>query len=384
MNENSSLYPKYSSFYTGFLLITLCGLHIGFSEFISFQFLFSFLLFIFVVSNGYFFSTKAIFFSIFPFLLGLIVIIINLESLNTLLWFCRICLVVHVLLTFYYTLLEINLRDLELIKNIFEKALIYFTYILAFVVFIQAAQITISSFTSFIIPTELFSLPYGTLDSRSFRPSGLFSEPSTLGLVGAVIAAYGLMNNKNLFVITGVALSLLSLALSAFIMLLFLFVGFSFLAKREFYFALIGVSFFSLLLLLSFAQDYLIQRLGFIMQGEDNSVYVRLIFPLQFIIDQFQSGNYFGTSNTELSVQSIISGAASLPKDNYIFNVVILAGIVSLPILYFHFAGFPNFIIFLFIGLSFVNGDIFYYDRVVLLVFCIVFYVFFERKETAK
>lgn len=381
MNENIKL-AGYDWLIVSFLLISLLGLHLGFSEFLSFQFLYSFVLFCFVLFRGYIFSLKAIFNAIFPFLIGVTIIIVNQETINTFLWFSRVCLMAHTLLTFYYLLQNISLQELEKIKAIFEKAFEYFAFFTFFMVVMQLAQITLFNTTNFLLPIDMYALNYGTLDARSLRPSGFFSEPSTLGLVGSVIAAYGLLSGRNIFLILGVFIAITSLALSALIMLFFLFIGYSLISKRINIFGIFGLIVIGIIFIVAFAQDYLIQRLNFIMQGEDNSVYVRFTFPVEFILSQFQDGKFFGTSNYNLTTQAIISGTSSVPKDNYIFNMIIFSGLASIPILCFQLLSFPGFITFILLGLSFVNGDIFYYDRVILVSFCLVFYSFNKRKGT--
>lgn len=227
----------------------------------------------------------------------------------------------------------------------------------------------------FDIPDEYFALNYGTTfsgaraalasDGYFIRPSGSFSEPSALAALGVlgVAASYHLSDLRLrivAFSVVAVSLSLSGILLAGFVSLLATRSPRERQATALLLFALLPI------MLLVFEG-----RVRSVLTGSDLSAQVRVLEPLSVLVEMIRNGYYLGLRPSELMRLTASLDVATI-FDNWLLNQFLLYGVlgalwVSVPLLFSRRAIWPVLLAFMV-----TNGDVFYYDRALLLVFATI------------
>lgn len=243
----------------------------------------------------------------------------------------------------------------------------------------------------FDVPTYWFSLDYGTLlaDHRStlsqagyfIRPSGTFSEPSALAFSSLISYYCGRLARSRRLISTSIGCIAISLSLSGvfFLIVLYLLTS-SDIRPRKFLSpsSLIkGILAATLLIgLAAIFQD----RLFEIFAGQDASANIRVLEPLRLLQAMIANGDFFGM--TIETLEKRMSYDVDRAVDTWPILQILLFGlgglilIFCIPVLYRPKLGW------LILTLSPINGDAFYYDRVIyFIIAAIAIRKFTNQKE---
>lgn len=233
----------------------------------------------------------------------------------------------------------------------------------------------------FYIARDFFALNYGTLQSEIpvhileagyfARPSGFYSEPSALaaiGLVGMFVGNY--CADRRLYF---VALSVIAISASLSGLIFACLFSLVFTLQRSGLFQDRNFRLFSLVsLLVVFLVGVVLvgDRIGPVLSGEDISASVRVYEPLRIIGALAADGRLLGASQSELLEKS--AATVTTIFDNWFLSQLMMYGLIGILLIAFIFLIFGPALWPLLVAFGVMNGDMFYYDRMVLLLVAII------------
>lgn len=341
--------------------------HLGASEYLSFMFSGFILLLLYIATTSM--SRRAVVISALLFVAQIITILISHRSDNVhlMLSVTRESLVI---LTLLHVLIYFPKWFKGESKVIISKS-IYVT-ITANIVFASIQAFDSLSFNSGIadLPKSFYALEYGTLLSTLrekyadygifLRPSALYSEPSTLGMIGVVCSIAGVKLQDRKILISSSILVAISFSLSAYI---------SFIAS----FALThiknkNISYLIILALTISALSYTaLPRLEKAYQGDDLSTNLRLFTGVEIIKSNLDTGRYLGVSENDARFLGYQLTGQHNVLDNYIFYKLIVFGVFGIVFFIALYLIFGREIFTYILLFGFINGTLFYYDRLLLI-----------------
>lgn len=244
---------------------------------------------------------------------------------------------------------------------------------------------------NFDVPETWFSLDYGTLfyDRRSelvdyfVRPSGTYSEPSALGVLGllGLFIAYGNQNNRLKYL--SFSLCLLSSSIIALVFALGFLVYYEIFSSRKASSFLLVFIVLSVVLSSAVLLDMrLMERIDRVFSGGDVSSNIRLFGPLEVIKEMIVQGYWLGVSDSIL--ENLMPDHISRVVDTWMFNQIIFYGILGIIIIFLAFYVSPRRTWPFLVAIMVANGDAFYYDRLFLFVLAILGSVNGSQKTILK
>ncbi|MBL0394123.1 hypothetical protein JJ685_23490 [Ramlibacter monticola] len=231
----------------------------------------------------------------------------------------------------------------------------------------------------FDIPQRFFAIDYGTVFSEQrewlsqagylIRPSASFSEPSALvalGLVG-IVASYS-YSNRILRWLSFLAIAL-SMSLSG--LLFGVFITITEQRRQARMGALLpSLGVFAIAVAILLYSPLLSTRIISVVSGEDASAAVRIFEPVRLISELLRRNWFFGASEGALRALSP-NGAGVF--DNWMLNQLMFYGVLGVGFIWLAFVVVPRRLWHLVIAFAFLNGELFYYDRLLLLwISCLV------------
>jgi hypothetical protein len=369
------------------IIAGLLFIHFGLNEFISVQFfLFAYA---YIITARYCFANVNYWFVfVVATAIGSVGALLSGQDAHYYLVALRVSAVLSLLYTLSYR------YPINKVKSITSRDILFSLEFVMFSNFVLAAgQLSDALFLRsglFDIPMRYFALDYGTLAdelrgaSRGIefflRPSGFYSEPSALsaiGLMGFFVAHY--FNAARLALISGlcvvISLSLAGIVLLAMFLCIFIFMnqGLFGSGRGRFYAGCF------ILLCAAVCVAVLQERIARIISGEDGSALIRVWEPLRLIGTSISDWNLFGAE------KSALLSSTSVPLDtifdNWILNQLLLFGLTGA--LFMGFVAFilPSLLFPILIAFGVMNGDIFYYDRFILLALAIVAVRSFKKQD---
>lgn len=241
---------------------------------------------------------------------------------------------------------------------------------------LQLVEINMLGTSYSFLESKYYALSFGTTDkdisTSTARAKALFSEPSTLGAWGFIVAVIGRMKGSSSLMILGIINCLLSSSLVGISCLL---IYFSLGAVKSF------ISFrkradasglFLVIFVLSVGYFVFSERILFIFSGGELSAIIRVIAPVSIIQDLFMSGEFFGESKSFLSDKAYLDFGIKNVFDNFILNLIMLNGLFGFVLIFSFYKLFNRELGLILVLLSVVNGDPFYWDRAIFLFVLIV------------
>lgn len=354
-------------------------LHFGINEFISVQFL----SFVVLYALGWkicFFKPK--FWAVFIYLsvLGCVGVILSDQDGHYYLVSFRVASAVALLYAYCHRPISDHQRQFCLKNIVFAiEVCIILNILLASAQFLDSLYLHSGKFD---LPTDWFALDYGTTfagrreglaNSGYFiRPSGFYSEPSALaafGLLGFYVANF--IHSKRL-VLLSLTLIALSMSMSG-LLLLGAFIIFFVTFRIGMIGAGRGRSYAILLLVIAGMMLFigLGARTSRVLSGDDISALIRVLEPIRIIAKLISDGKLFGANNE--SLMAMASVLVNTIFDNWLLNQMMMYGLVGVLFIVSLFFIFPVHIWPLFLTYGVINGDLFYYDRLILMVMaCLV------------
>lgn len=243
----------------------------------------------------------------------------------------------------------------------------------------------------FDIPTHWFSLDYGTLltDHRGalseagyfIRPSGTFSEPSALAFSSLISYYCGRLAKSRRLISTSIGCIAISLSLSGvfFLIALYFLTASNLKSRRLISTPNLIKGIIAAILGIGIAAIFQ-ERLSEIFAGQDASANIRVLEPLRLLQAMLANGDFFGM--TIETLEKRMSYDVDRAVDTWPILQILLYGfgglilILSIPALYRPKLGW------LILTLSPINGDAFYYDRVIyFIIAAIAIKRFINQKE---
>ena len=220
------------------------------------------------------------------------------------------------------------------------------------------------------IPQSAYALKYGTLASglaesgmelTKIRPSGPFSEPSALAVLGTCGLLVGLLKHKRKLTLCSIVLIAIAQSVNGFVAAIVCVAYVGIRSRRK--------ALFILLIAMAVALGVAVEskRLDAIQKGSDDSANVRIIYPFSMIRKAMPAG----ISYDEGKVQAQQSFGTSSVFDNWNMKELVTMGAAAFPVfilLFLMFREGEGYWVLLFLVANF-NGALFYYDRIVLLFF---------------
>lgn len=352
------------------IILLMLSLQLGISEFLSVQFILFLVLLIHAIKRKKILQPKIILFFSSLILIYSIGLIFDGHELHRYLVCIRTALCAS--LAFSFTLKIKSKENPNKLKFRLLNTLEIFGILCLILAFFQLIDTIYVRSGIFYIPSELYALDYGTLSSAQkfdllfLRPSGPFSEPSALAMNGLMLYCIAIIHQNKKLLTIGLLMTFVSMSLTGYI--------FIFLSTYYYLCGCIGIFahrrnrayflLFSLVLVL-FSAYILSGRIERVLSGDDLSSLIRIFEPINVISSNFKHGLYFGASQNLLTA-NLDKGISSI-FDNWIFNQFLYFGLLAIPILLTILLSYPSLGAPFVIALGFANGDMFYYDRVVML-----------------
>ncbi len=386
-NRLSQPRSHFAWFQVSVLVVVMLSIHLGYSEFISFQFAFFVCTLIYVIARLPNDSR----------IMGVALIILTIHLLATafadhdfhyLLRAIRTSLVASIIYCFRCIFSKSNLSVAGI--DTIEKVLFFVGVLSLLSACLQLFDSQFINVGLFDIPESWFSLDYGTqyasqrlsLSNSGYfiRPSGFFSEPSSLAFSSLIGFFCGHLLHSKRLTFVSVLVIVVSMSLSGVAILALLFLYFSIANDRN------GIGLGKILLgitlviaILGVAVFVFEERLSLIRTGDDVSSSIRLIEPFRILGIMLDRQQYFGLTAEVL--ERYMSEGVDRIFDNWIFNQFLLYGVFGILTVSCLFLVFPIRLIILILPASMINGDVFYYDRIIF--FLVLLFVYEQSSRTA-
>ena len=360
----------------------LLFMHWGVNEFLSVQFVF-FILAV-VKLSPYFASRRIFIFCLVAASLYILLSLIGGHDFHMLLKGVRTTLVMSLLFAARYASGVCTQQQAESRGAVLISA---FTVACVLSVSVAAAQLfdTLGPNTGlFDIPLNFFSLEYGTLFAGSraelsqtyfIRPSAFYSEPSSLALLGNTSLLVGLFGMNKRLSLLGVLTVLISYSLSGLLICLFLAGYFFIFLDRKSHMQTTRAQFIMIASLVIFVGMALLsERILRVSTLEDASTAARIFEPLRILQDMFDRGEYFGAAPETLLARAYVG-----IFDSWVLNQLLYYGFLgAVPFMLMSYC-FGKKLAVVALVFGFINGDLFYYDRLIFLMLFIVAVSSFKR-----
>lgn len=350
-----------------FFISFLAGLHLGYSEWASFQFIGFFLIF------AYSFLRAAVSVEVLLAFIALVTfgfLMCALSGQDEHYYFVMLRFAVAATILFHVkSTLVLNREWYDFLLNSVKMVAI----INATLAMLQLLDGYFLRTGVFSLPDNWFSIEYGTLlgQFRSdlleidyfIRPSGFYSEPSALAAFGLMCVQAGLVNRDKYIYYLGIILIIVSVSVLGFIGVIAIHysVILRSLSRHE------GMLKFllSFLILTSISFYFMGDRLYSVIGGEDASTGIRLTVPISIIEKNFSEFNFFGIQKYEIYklMPDNISGAF----DNWVLNQVMMFGLFGLIYIYAVLVIVPKEARIIWFMFFLLNGDPLYYDRIIIM-----------------
>ena len=369
------LKATHNFFYRGLIgvsaVIALVFLHLGVNEYLSIQFIAVGSLSLYVFSKTRFIRRQQVFTLMVLFCSFLIPLISNQSEAIEFLVAARFLLAILVLI------LAQNVFYRESIDQDFYLTCISYAAVLIFLVALaQFINITVYDSGALFLGSEFYGIDYGTTDltvnTSTSRAKAFFSEPSTLAGWGLMVFAIGLHKNKFIFKALGLSSIILSSSVSGLVLGAVL-LTINFLSKGVIKLRFWPIIQFMLFIMCLLVMGYFLEdRLVIILNSEDASSVIRILVPVKVIWMLISSGDFTGLARSDIvDLTGSFFGLDDV-VNTFIFNLYIWYGIFGFVILGLVLSILPKHARLFFICLGMINGDVFYYDRVLWLIMFLV------------
>jgi hypothetical protein len=223
----------------------------------------------------------------------------------------------------------------------------------------------------FDIPQAFFALNYGTVfgEQREWlsragyfiRPSAFFSEPSSLAAVGlvGVVASYSYSSRLLrllAFGVIGLSMSLNGLIFGVMITVIE--------GRRNRTAIWSSVAILAAAAAIVLYSPVMSDRLMSVLSGRDASAEVRLSEPIRIGLELLSRNEFFGASEAKLRSLSVAKASIF---DNWVLNQLMFYGILGVAMIWLALVVVPRRLWHLALAFAFLNGELFYYDRLILL-----------------
>lgn len=355
-----------------FFVLAITCIHIGFSEYLSVQFISIFLIAVWLL----FFKHAFVKENFYIKFLVLTVFWISITLIKGNVWELLVVLRILFIIFFLGMVLSLARSPSNNYSTVITAAVKFAGIFTLCLSIIQLVEINFLRTSYFFLDSKFYALSYGTTDkdivSSAARAKALFSEPSTLGAWGFIIAVIGRIKGSSSLMLLGLMNCLFSYSLAG---ILCLFIYFSLVEfKRFISFRKSGSWYGLFLLLVLISVGYFIfrERILFIFSGGELSTIIRVIAPVTLIQDSFFSGDFFGQSKTFLNDKAYLKFGIEHVFDNFILNIIMLNGVFGFVIIFGIYKLFDKQLALVILLISTVNGDPFYWDRALFLFVLIV------------
>lgn len=352
------------------VVLSILFLHFGVSEFISVQFISSFIILCAALRFRFLYSRRVVLLSIYILVIYVVAILVGGHSFHEFLVSARIVLVFCVIYSFSVSNVGLIYPKLKL--NV-EKGLVVSAYIIFFVAFFQFLDAKTARTGILLFSEKYYALDYGTLSSvtKHWRPSAFFSEPSTLAAWGILVFNYSIFAKNIKLAVVGMFTIFLSTSLSGVLLLGVLcaiYLRRYGLMRRWSLVFVVLILVGSYIYAISFPSVF--ARIFEVFGGGDLSGKIRILEPLRIIKLQFADLNVFGASRDALMSIALVDVFTIF--DNFLFNLFLLFGIFGFFLLLLFVSPLDLYLLVTLLPLFVVNGEPFYYDRLLLVVIYLI------------
>lgn len=366
ISKNSSILPSL------LFVMSIIGIHLGISEYLSVQFIIVIMLTFWLLVIKQVHLRKKIFFNFL--ILSFFWITITLFKGDT--W--EILVVLRMLFILFFLTLALSLAYQQ--ENSFSLTIINSVKIAGIIVLsiaiIQYIELNLFGTNNSFLDSKYYSLSYGTIDkdiaSNAARAKAFFSEPSSLAAFGLIVAIIGHANKLKSLIIIGVLNIILSSSLAGIICV---FIYFFLQQSKNLLQLKINTGWFGFIFLITLilVGNYIFsERLFSVLSGTELSTIIRVVAPISIIQDLFISGEFFGQTRSFIGEKAFYSFGIPHVFDNFILNLIMLNGVFGLILIFALYKLFNNQIGLVLILLSVINGDPLYWDRA-LFIFLLIF-----------